>query len=116
MGKVLEHVVLNRLTRHLNATGMLPHTMIGFRPGLSTQDILLQLSREVITPASKLDTAAILALDLTKAFDRVSHSAILQGLTIVQPGERTYNYVRSFLSASHRAPYACLPWAPHKEP
>lgn len=98
MGKVLEHILLSRLTSHLNSSCALPHSMIGFRPGLSTQDILLQLSREIITPPHALDTAAILALDLTKAFDRVSHTAILQGLASINPGERMYNYIRDFLT------------------
>lgn len=99
VAKVLEHIIHVRLTNHLISTSSLPHSMIGFRSGLCTQDILLQLSREVITPPSKLDTAAILALDLTKAFDRVSHTAILQGLATVSPGERTYNYIRDFLTS-----------------
>lgn len=99
MGKVLEHIIHARLTKHLTSINAFPHSMIGFRSGLSTQDIHLQLFHEVITPASKVDTAAILALDLTKAFDRVSHAAIMQGLTAVSPGERIYNYVRSFLTS-----------------
>lgn len=99
MGKVLEHIIHVRLNNHLTSTNFLPHSMIGFRSGLSTQDILLQLSKEVITPPSKLDTSAILALDLTKAFDRVSHAAILQGLASVSPGVRTYNYVKDFLTS-----------------
>lgn len=99
IGKVMEHIILSRLTLHLTSTDALPHSMIGFRPGLSTQDVLLQLSRDIIIPTAKRDTAAILALDLTKAFDRVSHAAIMRGLGSTAPGERTYNYVRAFLTA-----------------
>lgn len=50
MGKVLEHIILARLMSHLNSSGALPHSMIRFRPGLFTQDILLQLSRQVMMP------------------------------------------------------------------
>ncbi|XP_075526245.1 uncharacterized protein LOC142557943 [Dermacentor variabilis] len=38
--KVAEHAVLNRLTRYLEENQVYPHTMIGFRAGLSTQDAM----------------------------------------------------------------------------
>lgn len=99
VGKVMEHVILTRLTNHINRTEALPHSVIGFRPKLSTQDILLQLFHDIISQPPKLDSAAILAIDLTKAFDRVSHVSILRGLESINPGERIYNYVRNFLSS-----------------
>lgn len=99
LGKLLEHVVHTRLTRYLEESGQLPPTMIGFRAHLSTQDVMLQLHHDVVTPHTHHDTQAILALDLTKAFDQVSHASILQGLASTNPGERTYNYIRDFLSS-----------------
>lgn len=96
---MLEHIILARITQHINQTNALPCEMVGFRPKLSTQDILLQLSNEVIQPTSKVDTTALLALDLKKAFDTVTHVAILTGLASINPGHRTYNYVKAFLTA-----------------
>ncbi|KAM7289972.1 hypothetical protein ISCGN_030100 [Ixodes scapularis] len=98
LGKLMEHIILDRLTNHMNDADLFPHTMVGFRAGLSTQDILLQLSEQIIKSTGNLDTAAILALDLTKAFDNVTHESILGGLGSVNPGERTYNYIKAFLS------------------
>lgn len=72
--------------------------MIGFRPHLSTQDILLQLKEEVIVPATRNSPTAILALDLKGAFDNVKHTAILQRLNALGCGARTYSYIRDFLS------------------
>lgn len=80
LGKLFEHAVHTRLTRYLEDSDQLPPTMVGFRADLSTQDIMLQLHHDIITPPRHYDTQAILALDLTKAFDQVSHIAILQGL------------------------------------
>lgn len=60
MGKVLEHVIHARLVKYLAQTGALPHTMIGFREGLSTQDVHLQLFHDIITPPSKVDAAVSL--------------------------------------------------------
>ncbi|KAM7299552.1 hypothetical protein ISCGN_020118 [Ixodes scapularis] len=98
LGKLMEHVILARLTTYMNDREQFPHTMIGFRTGLSTQDILLQLSEQIIKQPSGLNTAAILTLDLTKAFDNVAHEAIMSGLGSVNPGEKTYSYIRNFLS------------------
>lgn len=100
MGKLMEHVVLKRLNKYMEDKDLYPHTMIGFRPKLSTQDVLLQLKHHIIdgNAGSSRDTKAILGLDLTKAFDNVRHSAILENLEALGIGSRTYNYVRDFLS------------------
>nr|XP_050041167.1 putative nicotine oxidoreductase [Dermacentor andersoni] len=73
--------------------------MIGFRPHLSTQDVLLQLHHDLLDPPTFSDTKALLSLDLHKAFDNVSHLAILTELATMNPGSRTYHYIRSFLTA-----------------
>lgn len=99
VGKLLEHVVLARLQTYTDAHHLLPHTMLGFRPHLSTQDVLLQLHHDLLDPPTFSDTKALLSLDLHKAFDHVSHSAILAELAALNPGTRTYNYIRAFLTA-----------------
>ncbi|XP_077539808.1 uncharacterized protein LOC144152414 [Haemaphysalis longicornis] len=100
LGKLMEHVVLRRLNKYMEDKDLYPHTMIGFRPKLSTQDVLLQLKHQIVdgNGTSSRDTKAILGLDLTKAFDNVRHSAILENLGMLGIGSRTYSYVRDFLS------------------
>lgn len=75
----------------------MPDMMIGFRKGVSAQDIFLMLQEEVLNPPSGSLDNIILALDVHKAFDTISHDAILQGLEDIGCGERIYQYVRSFL-------------------
>ncbi|KAG0429466.1 hypothetical protein HPB47_023608 [Ixodes persulcatus] len=98
VGKVMERMVLNRLQRHLDCTKQMPDTMYGFRRHLSTQDVLLQLKEEVMKQATRHSPRAILALDLKGAFDNVSHASIITNLLGTGCGERTYNYVREFLT------------------
>ncbi|XP_037518344.1 uncharacterized protein LOC119395129 [Rhipicephalus sanguineus] len=43
-------------------------------------------------------TKAILGLDLKKAFDNVTHATVLAKMQELGLGERTYNYVRDFLT------------------
>ncbi|KAG0436780.1 hypothetical protein HPB47_017760 [Ixodes persulcatus] len=71
IGKLMEHVIQTRLIEYLEKQDLLPYTMIGFRPHLCTQDIMLQIKHDIVDSRSK-DAKMILGLDLTKAFDNGS--------------------------------------------
>lgn len=96
----MEHVVLGRLNRYMEERELFPHTMVGFRPHLSTQDVLLRLKLKIVdgTGSSPLDTKAILGLDLTKAFDNNIHDAVLDNLRALAVGKQTYEYIQDFMS------------------
>lgn len=98
VGKLLEHMVQNRLSPFIEDNGHFPTNMYGFRPHLSTQDILLQLKEEIIDRLSNSHKRCILALDIKGAFDNVNHQAILHGLASIDCGQRLYNYVAAFLT------------------
>lgn len=98
IGKVFEHLVHNRLLSHIEENDYFPDTMYGFRPHLSTQDVLLQLKEDIIDNLSNQNKKSILALDVKGAFDNISHDALYAGLASTNCGERTYNYVSSFLT------------------
>lgn len=98
MGKVFEIFVTNRLVNYLEDNDMVPHTMLGFRTGLYTQDSFLILREEVLKNIPKRGEYLILALDLKDAFDHVSHQAILEALNELHCGARTYSYVKACLS------------------
>ncbi|KAM7305711.1 hypothetical protein ISCGN_015607 [Ixodes scapularis] len=98
VGKLFEHMVHNRLSPHIEDKDYFPDTMYGFRPHLSTQDILLQLKEEVLDSLNNHSKRSILTLDIKGAFDNISHQAILQGVASTNCGERTYKYFASFLT------------------
>lgn len=58
---------------------------------------MLQLQHQILDGKSR-HTKAILGLDLERAFDNIRHSTILERISLLNLGERTYNYVRDFLS------------------
>ncbi|XP_049269043.1 uncharacterized protein LOC125757488 [Rhipicephalus sanguineus] len=97
VGKLMEHVVQTRLIRYLEDHHLLPDTMFGFRPHLAAPDIMLLLKHQVLYNRT-LDTQVIVGLDVSKAFDNVHHTAILQNLQALGVGNRTYTYVRDFLT------------------
>lgn len=99
VGKVLEHVLLNRWQTCLEEEGLYPDTMLGFRANLSTQDAMLLIKHEVMDqPTRSMDNRALLGLDLQSAFDKVHHSAILEQVSRLNMGERMFAYVKDFLT------------------
>lgn len=66
-----------QLNNYMNNNGLYPHTLIEFRPKLSTQDFMLQIKHQIID-AGAADTKAILGLDLAKAFNNVTHKAMFK--------------------------------------
>lgn len=93
----MEHAFLTRINTHLEDTAAYPHSVIGFRAHLSTQDVMLQLKHHILEDRTRT-TKAILGLDLEKAFDSIAHSTILDRISRLNIGARAYNYVRDFLS------------------
>ncbi|XP_037558207.1 uncharacterized protein LOC119435411 [Dermacentor silvarum] len=93
----MEHILQTRLTRYLENNNLFLSCIFGFRPGLSTQDVFLQLQNHILdSPVG--DTKAILAVYLTKAFDNVTRAAVLEGLLTLGVRQRMYSYNRDFLS------------------
>lgn len=97
VGKLMEHVVLMRLTNYLEDNDILPPTMLGFQRNLSTRDAMLQLKHRIIDNTSR-KTKAILGLDLKKAFDSVTHGTILNRINELSLDQRVYTYIQNFLT------------------
>ncbi|KAM7282122.1 hypothetical protein ISCGN_002272 [Ixodes scapularis] len=100
VAKIMKHVVLRRINDFMERNQLFPHTMVRFRPHLSTQDVMLRLKHQIIDgeKSSHLGTRVILGLDLTKAFDTIRHDAVLENLEKLGVGRRTFNYIQDFLS------------------
>ncbi|KAG0444123.1 hypothetical protein HPB47_014144 [Ixodes persulcatus] len=89
-GKLIERVILRRLHTHLDNTQHLPHSLIGYRQHISTQDALIQLQEEVFSTPSTAQLKAILAIDLHEAFDNVHHDSVLEELQGTNCGTRIH--------------------------
>ncbi|XP_037564350.1 uncharacterized protein LOC119443708 [Dermacentor silvarum] len=98
LGKLYERVVQTRLEHYIEDNDLFHPSMIGFRSGLSTQDAFLLLKEEVLSNIPRGGEHLIMELDLKSAFDSVSHEAILSELSNLSYGERTFQYVKTFLS------------------
>ncbi|UYV69858.1 hypothetical protein LAZ67_7000980 [Cordylochernes scorpioides] len=71
--KLMEKIILRRLTYHLDTRNLLPKEQYGFRKGHGTIDQLLYFTQKVKDAQNRKPTSHTIAafLDLTQAFDKV---------------------------------------------
>ena len=75
--KVLEKIVHHRVMKHVSDNNLIPPNQYGFVKGSSTTSQLLDISHLIATALDSRLTLKLLFLDVSKAFDRVWHKALL---------------------------------------
>ena len=100
LGKALEKIVAQRLSKLAEAHKLLPDTQMGARPGRSTITALELLTEQIRTVWAKGDklVASLLSLDISGAFDNVSHERLIHNLRDTGVPGWIAAYIRSFLS------------------
>ncbi|KAH7966748.1 hypothetical protein HPB49_019190 [Dermacentor silvarum] len=76
------------------------HSMVSFRAHPSAQDALLQITHDVLDDTIPHLTKAILAVDLTKAFDSILHDAILRKLQALQDSGRNDHTLKTLKAST----------------
>ena len=80
MGKVLEQLVTSPICKHLDENHLLSDRQFGFRPGRSTADLLLLLSKNEQEALEEGQDTLVVALDIAGVFDRVWHPGLVEKL------------------------------------
>ena len=62
--------------KYLTSADLLPLVQSGFRPGHSTETAVLRLLSDILQAVDHGDSAALILLDLSAAFDTVDHSPL----------------------------------------
>ena len=96
-GKIMERIIKNVIEKHFDENDLWCTEQHGFKQGCSCLSNLL-LAREYWT--SELDggnRVDVIYVDFSKAFDRVSHSRLLQILTQYGISGSLYAWIEDFL-------------------
>ena len=98
ISKVLEKIIALQLSSYFEKNKLLFDNQYGFRPKHSTEHAALELIDRI---TNKMDTNEIplnIFLDLSKAFDTIDHSILLNKLKYYGLKGSTLNLVQSYLS------------------
>ena len=96
--KILERIVYNRLMSHLLSNSLLSNLQFGFRPCSSTQEALIAATTNWHQYLDKKLSVGAVFFDLSKAFDTVPHSGILQALSRVGVAGSLHAWFADYLS------------------
>lgn len=80
ISKVFERLVNERLLNYFEKSNYLPASQYGFRRQRSTTDALLAVSHDIHQALDNGGEARMIALDLSAAFDKVPHNALIHKL------------------------------------
>ena len=98
VSKVFEKLVNNRIVDDLEKCGLFSDFQYGFRSSRSTADLLTVVSDRIAWVFNKSGSTRAMALDISKAFDRVWHAGLLHKLNSYGISGQIFGLISSFLS------------------
>lgn len=98
ISKILEKTVAAQLHAHLAYNDLYEQFQSGFRPLHSTETALLKITNDLLIAADSGLLSILLLLDLTAAFDTISHDILLDRLSSLGIANIPLHWFRSYLS------------------
>ena len=98
VSKVFEKLIKNRIVDHLEKCGLFSDFQYGFRSSRSTSHLLTVVSDRVARAFIKSGATRAVALDVSKAFDRVWHAGLFHKLKSYGISGQIFGLISSFLS------------------
>lgn len=103
ISKILEKVVASQLTSYLKNNGLLePHQSV-YRQGHSTETTLLSVQNDITLAVGQKKIVLLTLLDLSAAFDTVSHSILLRILEQCGINGNVLDWLSSYLNYRKQA-------------
>ena len=96
--EVFEKLVNHRIVGHLEKCGLFSDFEYGFRSSRSTADLLTVVSDRIARAFNRSGATRAVALDISKAFDRVWHAGLLHKLKSYGISGQIFSLISSFLS------------------
>ena len=97
VSKLFERLINNRLVQHLEATNLFTDFQYGFRSARSTADLLTVITERIYRSLDNNGGAQAVALDISKAFDKVWHAGLLHKLASYGVAGKAHGIISSFL-------------------
>ena len=96
--KFFEKLVNNRIVDHLEKCDLFSDFQYGFRSSRSTADLLTVVSDRIARAFNRFGATRTVALDISKAFDRVCHPGLLHKLRSYGILGQIFGFISSLLS------------------
>lgn len=103
ISKIFEKIMASRLMNYLSEHSLLSQHQYGFRPQYNTELAVYQLCQNIYDAVDNKECQITLFCDLTKAFDTISHSILLDKLYVYGIRGPILGWFKSYLS--HRKQY-----------
>lgn len=98
IAKIIEKILKCRILKFLNRHNIISDHQYGFREGKSTEDAIHKLTSEIYRALDSKTPALCIFVDLSKAFDTVSHQKLLEKIKCYGLRGKMYNLIKSYLS------------------
>ena len=95
--KVMERIINTKLIRYLEDHSLINDRQYGFRPNRSTGDLLAYVTHVWGDTLDKFGESVAVSLDISKAFDRVWHKALISKLSAYGLPSKLCDWLCSFL-------------------
>ena len=96
--KMLEHIVLTGIMRHLEKYKVLNDEQRGFRKGRSCETKLAISVNDLVRALDRQSQADVVIMDLSKAFDLVPHQRLLSKLRHFDVTGKLHNWINIFFT------------------
>uniref|UniRef100_A0A3B3RKC8 Reverse transcriptase domain-containing protein n=1 Tax=Paramormyrops kingsleyae TaxID=1676925 RepID=A0A3B3RKC8_9TELE len=98
LAKILEKIVALQVHTHLANNNLYEKFQSGFRSFHSTETALVKISNDLLMAADTGLLTILTFLDLSAAFDTISHYILLQRLASIGITDTSFNWFKSYLS------------------
>lgn len=103
ISKIFEKIMCSKLTNFIEKNNILKPEQFGFRKNSSTTDACFKLIKLIMESLDKKTPIIALFLDMTKAFDFVNHSTLLQKLNYYGIRGKAHEWLKSYLSDRYQS-------------